>query len=457
MFSSFRNIFNVPELRRRLVITLGFLVVYRLGCLVAVPGINTAALEQWMKAASSGMLGGVLGIMGLFTGGAFQQMAVFGLGVMPYISASIIIQLLTTSVPYLEALAKEGEAGRKKIRRIERYLTVGLCLFQSYVMVKWIEAYGPRMGAGELSIVSPYIKPLQFEIMALLAMTAGSIFLMWVGEQMTEYGIGNGISLIIMAGIIARAPVAVYELLLQVDWKFEGGQGKFGILYLLMLLTLLFAIIVAVVLITQAQRRIPMQQAKQTRGRRVIGGQRHYMPLRVNQAGVIPIIFASSLLVFPQMLLNALSMALPALGPVAESFRYNKGFVYISLYAMLVIFFCFFWTAVTFNPTQMSENLRDYGSFIPGIRPGKHTADHLEQVMMRITLAGSAFLAVIAIVPLLMSNISGLERNIAYFYGGTGLLIVVGVALDLVEQIETHLLMRHYEGFMRKGRIRGRR
>jgi preprotein translocase subunit SecY len=457
MLSSLRNIFNVPELRRRLLITFIFLIVYRLGCLVAMPGINTAALQSAMDRAASGMLGGVVGIMGMFTGGAFQRMAVFGLGVMPYISASIIIQLLTTSVPYLEALAKEGESGRKKIRRIERYVTVALCLFQSYVMVKVIESQGGRLAAGEMSIISPHVSVLQFEIMAVLAMSAGSIFLMWIGEQMTEYGIGNGISIIIMAGIIARAPVAVYELFLRVDWTFEGAPGKIGILYVIVLVAVLLAIVLGVVLITQAQRRIPMQQAKQTRGRKIIGGQRHYMPLRVNQAGVIPIIFASSLLIFPQMVFSALARVSPLFEGLSQEFARNSGFVYIASYATLVVFFCFFWTAVTFNPTQMSENLRDYGSFVPGIRPGKHTAEFLEKVMMRITLAGAGFLALIAVIPLLMMNFTGLDWYVTGFFGGTGLLIVVGVALDLVEQIETHLLMRHYEGFMRKGRIRGRR
>jgi preprotein translocase subunit SecY len=247
------------------------------------------------------------------------------------------------------------------------------------------------------------------------------------------------------------------ELLVKVDWKLEGSAGKIGLLYVLVLAALLVGIVIGVVLITQAQRRIPMQQAKQTRGRRVIGGQRHYMPLRVNQAGVIPIIFASSLLVFPTLIINAMAGSFPRIHNWLLPFQSGRGFTYIFLYAALVVFFCFFWTAVTFNPTQMSENLRDYGSFIPGIRPGKHTAEYIERVMMRITLAGAAFLAVIAIVPQLMTNFTTLDWYVTGFFGGTGLLIVVGVALDLVERVETHLLMRHYEGFMRKGRIRGRR
>jgi preprotein translocase subunit SecY len=458
MLSSVRNIFNVPELRRRLLITAVLLAVFRLGCIIPVPGINTAAIAEQMARAAQGTFGTMFGLMGLFTGAAFQRMAVFALGVMPYISASIILQLLTTSVPYLEALAKEGEAGRKKIRRIERYVTVGLCLFQSYVMVKLIEQMSTRSTSGHLSVISPEVGILQFEIMAVLAMTAGSVFLMWLGEQMTEYGIGNGISLIIMGGIVARAPQAIGELLTRVDWRFEGeASGKLNLLYILILAVLLVGIVLGVVLITQAQRRIPMQQAKQTRGRRQIGGQRHYMPLRVNQAGVIPIIFASSLLVFPTMIIRALESYFPAVDTILGGFLGQRGFLYIFLYIVLVVFFCFFWTAVTFNPTQMSENLRDYGSFVPGIRPGKRTAEYLEHVMMRITMAGAAFLAIIAAIPQLMANATGLDWYVTGFFGGTGLLIVVGVALDLVERVETHLLMRHYEGFMRKGRIRGRR
>jgi len=454
---SIRNIFSVPELRRRLLITAGLLVVFRLGCLIPVPGVNTAAIKTYMDQAAEGALGGVFGLMGLFTGQAFQRMAVFGLGVMPYISASIIIQLLTTSVPYLEALSKEGEAGRKKIRRIERYVTLGLCLFQGYVMVQLIERGVGRGAGGELTLVSPHVTTLQFEIMAVLAMATGSLFLMWVGEQMTEYGIGNGISLIIMGGIIARVPAALNELIPRIDWRFEGEPGKIGILYIILLAVILAAIVFAVVLITQAQRRIPMQQAKQTRGRRIIGGQRHYMPLRVNQAGVIPIIFASSLLIFPQMILGALSRHFTWAEFLNEAFTKGGGFTYLFLYMGLIVFFCFFWTAVTFNPTQMSENLRDYGSFVPGIRPGRRTAEYLEHVMMRITMAGAVFLAIIAAIPQLMTNLTNLGWTVTGFYGGTGLLIVVGVALDLVERVETHLLMRHYEGFMRKGRIRGRR
>ncbi|MHC4712348.1 MAG: preprotein translocase subunit SecY [Planctomycetota bacterium] len=455
MLDSVRNIFKVPELRRRILITIGLLLVFRFGCLIPVPGINTAAVKAMMDRAAEGAFGAFFGLASLFTGGAFARMALFSLGVMPYISASIIIQLLTTSIPYLENLAKEGEAGRKKIRRIERYVTLGLCLFQGFMWVKYIQSVGGVTGTG-LSLVSPAVQEWQFQIMAVLAMASGSIFLMWLGEQMTEYGIGNGISLIIMGGIVARAPGAVQQVLGRVDWKLEGGSGQIGIIMLLALLVLFVGIVIGVVLITQGQRRIPMQQAKHTRGRRVYGGQRHYMPLRVNQAGVIPIIFASSLLMFPQMIIRYVAAHSPGLGVILAGFLNGQGFLYVFLYATLIIFFCFFWTAVTFNPQQMSDNLRDYGSFIPGIRPGRRTAEYLEKVMTRVTLAGAGFLAAIAIIPNLVSNATDLDIA-AGFYGGTGLLIVVGVALDLVERIETHLLMRHYEGFMRKGRIRGRR
>lgn len=456
MLGPLRNIFKVPELRRRILITVGLLLVYRLGCLIPVPGINTAAVAEMMESAREGALGAFFGMANLFTGGAFSRMAVFGLGVMPYISASIIIQLLTTSVPYLENLAKEGEAGRKKIRRIERYMTLGLCLFQGFMWVKWVERAMGQSGTGQ-SLISSSVSTWQFEIMAVLALATGSIFLMWLGEQMTEFGIGNGISLIIMGGIVARAPSALGQVLMNVDWTFEGTVGRMGIITIIGLLVLFVGIVVAVVVITQGQRRIPMQQAKHTRGRRVYGGQRHYMPLRVNQAGVIPIIFASSLLMFPAMIIRALEGNFPRFSVLFSGLAQNQGFLYILFFATLIIFFCFFWTAVTFNPQQMSDNLRDYGSFIPGIRPGRRTAEYIEKVMTRITLAGAAFLALIAIVPSLVSTATGLNMMAASFYGGTGLLIVVGVALDLVERIETHLLMRHYEGFMRKGRIRGRR
>lgn len=455
MLDSVRNMFKVPELRRRILITVGLLMVYRLGCMVPIPGVNTAVVSEMMERVSTGALGAVFGMANLFTGGALGRAALFSLGVMPYISASIIIQLLTTSVPYLEALSKEGEGGRKKIRRIERYVTLGLCLFQGFVMVMLLQK-GGQAGTGR-SLVSPAVEPWQFQIMGVLALATGSLFLMWLGEQMTEYGIGNGISLIIMGGIVARAPLAVGRVLAGVDWKLEGESGRMGIITLLGLLTLFTGIVVGVVLITQGQRRIPMQQAKQTRGRRIYGGQRHYMPLRVNQAGVIPIIFGGALLMFPSMIVTALSGPLPRFATLMEGLVARSGWLYISLYAGLIIFFCFFWTAVTFNPQQMSDNLRDYGSFIPGIRPGRRTAEYIERVMTRITLAGAAFLAIIAIVPDLVSTWTNLPYAAAGFYGGTGLLIVVGVALDLVERIETHLLMRHYEGFMRKGRIRGRR
>ncbi len=457
MTSSVRNIFNIPELRKRLLFTMGLLVVFRIGCLLPVPGVNAAAVSDLITSAQGGQgaFGAVFGMMNLFTGGALRYMALFSLGVMPYISASIIIQLLTTSVPFLEALSKEGEAGRKKIRRIERYLTVALCIFQAYVFVRLIEGMS-QTGAGP-SIISPELRRWQFELLAILGMTAGSIFLMWVGEQMTEYGIGNGVSMIIMAGIIARAPLAVWDVVTKLHWGLEAQPGEMSILMLLVMMVLFVAIIMGVVLITQAQRRIPMQQAKQTRGRRVYGGQRHYMPLRVNQAGVIPIIFASSLLVFPSLVIRSLQNVAPRVYNWLAPMAGGRGFLYITLYAGLIIFFCFFWTAVTFNPQQMSDNLRDYGSFIPGIRPGRNTAQYLERVMMRITMAGGVFLAIIAILPTILSNYTNLQWQVTGFFGGTGLLIVVGVALDFVERIETHLLMRHYEGFMRKGRIRGRR
>jgi len=390
-----------------------------------------------------------LGFIGAITGGTMGPF-LFCLGIMPYISASIVLQLLTTVVPSLEKLAKEGEAGRKKINEYTRYLTVLLCVIQG-VMI--LTAKQGQWLAGNEDISRPF-----YTITAMTAITAGTIFLMWLGEQIDEFGIGNGISLIIMAGIVDRLPAVAKILMSEGSWSLTESSG-ISIGTMLLIVAMFVGIVLGVVMITQGQRRIPIQQAKMVRGRRVFGSsQRQYLPLRINQAGVIPVIFASSLLIVPPMLFNYLASTWPngfTYG-LQGAFQYG-GVIYQLLYVGLIFVFCYFWTAIQFKPNEMAENLRDYGSFIPGMRPGRRTAEYLEKVMNRITYVGAAFLAIIAIIPLVVSNLTHVPQMITGFLGGTGLLIIVSVALDVVQRIESHLIMRHYEGFLTTGRIRGRR
>jgi len=460
------NIFRVPELRRKILITLGLLVLCRVGVYVPIPGVNTHAvsrsLQQAREQEGEGGLGTrMIGLVDMFAGGALKRCTVFALGVMPYISASIIFQLLTTVVKPLEELSKEGEAGRKKINQYTRYATVLLCIVQGFFIAKWIK--GLETPPGTPGFVAEGAG-FSYWISAVFSVTAGTIFLMWIGEQITEFGIGNGISLIIMANIIARMPTAIGDLIRN---KFEFSlsatqENRYGLLMAAGLIIMYVAVVVGVVIIQQAQRRITVQQAKHTRGRRVYGGQRHYMPLRVNQAGVIPIIFAQSLLSFPGLIIAAIYRAAAPgglknfLGELQTQMA-PGAFLYVMVYVLLIFFFCFFWTAIVFNPIKMAEDMKQYGHFIPGIRPGNRTADYLEKLMTRITLAGAAFLAVIAILPQLVSRGMNLPYQAASLYGGTGLLIVVGVALDLVQKIESHLVMRHYDGFIKGTRIRGSR
>jgi preprotein translocase subunit SecY len=440
MFDSFANMFRIPELRKKILFTLGIFIIYRFGCLLPVPGVNAEALAEFFRRQAGGTLNQLFGMVTILSGGALQQATVFALGIMPYISATIIFQLLTGVIPTLEKLRKEGESGLKKIRQYERYTTVVLCLIQGTVLVSWLRRVSltegnPVFEEGRLVMLT-----------ALVTMTTGTMLLMWLGDQITQYGIGNGISLIIMAGIIDRLPVAIMQMYNE---KPEAGTIVF-------LITAFVFVVAGVVLITQGQRRIPVQQAKHTRGRRVYGGQRQYLPFRVNHAGVMPVIFASTLLIFPGAIARGLSQ-IAAFQWIYENFFTRGTWVYVSLYVMLIYFFSYFWTSLMFKPKDLSENLQDYGSFLPGIRPGPRTADYLENVMTHITLAGATFLAVVAITPQILQEAMGIGGWMAGFYGGTSLLIVVGVALDLVEKIESHLMMRHYEGFMRKGRIRGRR
>ena len=439
MLSAFKNVLRIHELRRRLLFTVGLLVVFRLGCHVPTPGIDGEALSQFFEQAK----GTLFGLADLFTGGALRQLAVFGLGIMPYISASIIFQLLTAVVPALEQLAKEGEAGRRKIQQYTRYSTVLICIFQAFMISKWLE--NPDSFGGAVIVLSP---GWHFRIMTIITLTAGTIFVMWLGEQITDHGIGNGISLIITANIISRMPVAFLKAL---ELLRLGQIKPFMAIFLGAVAVVMTA---GVVILTQAQRRIPVQHAKRIVGRKVYSQQSSYIPLRVNHAGMIPVIFAASILMFPATLTQfSNSEFLQNIGALL-----NPGtFLYNALYVILIVGFCYFYTAMTFNPVTIADNMKKYGSFIPGIRPGKSTSDYFYRIMNRITIAGAIGLAFIAIIPTLISSGFRIDPLVASFCGGTGTIIVVGVVLDTVRQVESQLLMRHYDGFMKKGKIRGRR
>ena len=451
------NCFRIPELRRKILFTVVMLLVFRAGAFVPIPGVNTAAVSE-----AAGQFGrGALGLVDMFSGGALSKCAVLGLGIMPYISASIIFQLLATVIKPLEELQKEGEAGQRKINQYTRYATVLLCIVQATFMARMVE--GLRTPAGEYVVASR--EGIGFEFTCIVALTAGTLLLMWIGEQIQEHGVGNGISLLIMAGIVARMPPMLRQVWrTQVDSDLVNpADDKIGIVGLAGMILMYVLVVVGVVLLHQGQRRITIQTAKQIKGRRVFGGQRYYLPLKVGAAGVIPIIFAQSLLTFPQMILGKLARgAAPGglWGWVTQNlyalFAYDS-FSYLVIYVALIMFFSFFWTAVQFNPIKMADEMKNQGNFIPGIRPGKRTSEYFERIMTRITLAGSAFIALIAVLPLLVQRMTNLGP-VAYIYGGTGILIVVGVALDLVQKIENHLLMRHYDGFLKSGtRLRGRR
>jgi preprotein translocase subunit SecY len=451
------TIFKIPELRRKIFITALFLIIYRIGYYIPLPIVNQQELAKTMANAQSSTLGQVLGFVSLFSGGNLSNACIFALGIMPYISASIILQLLSSSglSPYLEKLRKEPN-GQKKINEYTRYLTVPICLVQAFFLYNGLFNTG---GAGQSGTLyqgySDGFALYYYGLAAVLTMTAGCIFLMWLGEQIDEYGIGNGISLIIMAGIVARIPDATKVLIFDpATGKVKdslltlgGGTGDISFEKLLLLIALFIAVVVGVIAISKGQRRIPTQSAKHVRGRRVYGGTRQFLPLKVNQAGVMPVIFASSLLILPAFLFRILAeRGFGWAQSPANNFQRNSGFVYNMLYIGLIYFFCYFWTAITFNPKDMANNLKDYGSFIPGYRPGKKTADYLEKVLMRITYVGAAFLAVIAIIPNLISSELEVPYQVAAFYGGTGLLIVVSVVLDLVQKINSHLVMRNYPG-----------
>jgi preprotein translocase subunit SecY len=449
MLAKFATIFKIPELRRKIFLTLFLLFVYRLGFYITLPTIDQGAMKSIFDSMreSNNALGNTLKMVELFSASSFGNSTIFGLGIMPYISASIILQLLGSVYPPLEKLQKEGEAGRKKINEYTRYLTVVLCFFQSWMWIKYLTGMS---GGG--NIIYPAYTGIYPTFIAAMTMTAGTVFLMWIGEQIDEYGIGNGISLLIMAGILARIPAAIEGLINEFLLSGVHIGDNRGIESLLILAVLFVAVIVGVIFITQGQRRIPTQSAKHVRGRRVWGGQRQYLPLRVNQAGVMPIIFASSLLMFPNLALQWLGQTSigesSLIRQLAASFSGEKGYIYNICYIALIYFFCYFWTAITFNPKDMANNLKDYGSFIPGHRPGRRTAEYLERVMVRITYVGAAFLALVAVIPTVVQNFLSIDFVVASFFGGTGLLIVVSVGLDLVQKIDSHLVMRNYGGLL---------
>ncbi len=456
MFRTLRNVFKIPDLRNKVLFTLLLLALYRIGFHVPLPGIDQESMSRAAKSASGSGLGQLAEYFALFTGGDLQQSTIFGLGIMPYISASIIFQLLATVVPALEKLQKEGDTGRKKINEYTRYATVLLCLIQSVFWVNYMRS--------SRYVLQDYNDSTWFILMTLFGLTTGTLILMWLGEQIDEYGIGNGISLIIMSGIVARMPNAVIDVarLARIQMGGTSTGAEMDPPKILFLVVAFVGVVAGAILITQAQRRIPIQQAKHTRGRRVYGGQRQYLPLRVNHGGVMPIIFASSLLLFPSIIFDWLRNVFH--GGVTAGFwsflasSFGPGrYLYELAYIGMIFFFAYFWTTVQFQPKEMANNLRDYGSFIPGRRPGKRTADYLDTVMNRITYVGAGFLSIIAVIPSVVAIWLGIPYRVSAFLGGTGLLIVVSVALDLVQRIEAELVKRNYKGFLgdEGGRIKG--
>ena len=433
MLDGFSNASRIPELRRRLWFTAMMLVVYRAGVAVPTPGIDGQALAAFFDAASSTLFGWV----NLFSGGALERFSVFALGIMPYISVAIILDLLKVAWPYLDELYKEGEAGRRKISQYTRYGTVMLSVVQGFMIAVSLE-HIQAPGGG--SVV--YAPGWSFRVITVLTVTAGSMFVMWIGEQVTERGIGNGISLIIMSGIVARLPSA-----LSTTFQFVR-EGEMSLFVLILILLIVVGVTGGIVYVETSQRRIPIQYARRVVGRRVYGGQSSHLPLKINTAGVIPPIFASSILVFPATVATFL--------PAAKNYSAlltPGGWIYDVVYVALIVFFCYFYTAVTFNPVDVADNLKKYGGFVPGIRPGRVTAQYIDRVLSRITLFGAIYVSIVCVLPTLLIQ----RFNVPFYFGGTALLIVVGVALDTVAQIETHLLTRNYEGFMRRGRIKARR
>lgn len=435
MASKLGNITKVPELNKRIFFTLAMLIVYRVGVFVPTPGINGDALASFFQAAR----GTILDYFNMFSGGALENFSIFALGIMPYISASIILQLLTSVVPHLEKLSKEGEAGRRKITQYTRYGTVFLSIIQGFgISVGLEQMSGP---SGAMIVMNP---GWGFRLMTMLTLTAGTAFIMWLGEQITERGIGNGISLIIFAGIVARLPSAINNSVSLMK------TGEISLFIFLFIIVLMIAVVGVIVFAEQGQRRLPIQYPKRIVGRKVYGGQSSHLPLKINMAGVIPPIFASSILIFPATIINFTNI--PFLNVISDSLN-PTGLIYNLLYVAIIVFFCYFYTAIQFNPTEVADNLKKNGGFIPGMRPGKMTAEYIDRVLTRITLGGAIYLSAVCVLPSLLIGF----YNVPFFFGGTALLIVVGVALDTAQQIESHLLARQYDGLLKKGRVKGRK
>lgn len=424
-----KNIFSIEELRTRILNTLGFLLIFRLGSFVTLPGIDPSKLDE--------NVGGIFGLLDTFLGGAFSNASILALGIMPYISASIVLQLMTVAVPYFQKLQKEGDSGRKKINQITRVLTIAICLAQS---VGYLSATVP---AEAIVLENNFL----FRVSSMIILTSGTIFAMWLGEKITDKGIGNGISMLIMIGIISRFPGSIIA---------EGlSRGMGQLLIFVLELVALFFVVMATVALTQAVRRIPVQYAKQVVGNKIYGGQRQYIPLKVNSAGVMPIIFAQSLMFLPALIAQIWADQSDIAQYVGATFSRVESWQYNLVFAILIILFTFFYTAITINPSQIADDMKRNGGFIPGVKPGKQTSEFIDNVISKITLPGSVFLAIVAILPA-FAMIAGMNTGFAQFYGGTSLLIMVGVILDTLQQIESYLLMRHYEGMMKSGRVKGR-
>jgi preprotein translocase subunit SecY len=462
MISAFTNIFKIPELRQRVLFTLAMIVVMRIGAAITTPGVNAEVLRLWfLNTANSQSGAGVAELFNLFSGGALRNCAIFSLGIMPYISASIMMQLLTAVIPRLGKLARE-DGGRQKSMQYTRYVTLALCVFQGYLLALSLENPGSNPFLPEISKtieqigVSLVSDPgIGFRLLTVLTMGAGTMFLMWLGDQITDRGIGNGVSLVITVGILAELPAGLIQAWRTFVPTGEQTASQLNPVVLVLMIAFLFFVIAAVIAVTQAQRKVAIQYAKRVVGRKVYGGQTQYMPLKINYAGVMPIIFAQAILLFPSTIAQMAFPQSPLAAQVAQAL--TVGWPHYVFFAGMIFFFSYFWVATQFQPAQIAEDLKKYGGFIPGVRPGKPTADFLDYTMTRLTFAGAIFLTIIAVIPQLLSRQLQVPYMTSQFFGGTGLLIIVGVVLDTMRQVETHLLQRHYDGFLRKGRIRGAR
>jgi preprotein translocase subunit SecY len=435
VLEALQNIFKIPELKKRVFFSMGMLAVYRIGCFIPTPGIDRIALASFFKQAQ----GTLLGLFDMFSGGALERLSVFALGIMPYISSSIIFQLLTVVVPAIEKLSKEGESGRKKIIQYTRYGTMVLSVVQGLGIAIGLESM--RGPAGEMVVPAP---GWSFRLLTVITLTAGTAFIMWLGEQMSERGIGNGISLIIFAGIVCRIPTAIGNTIRLVN------AGQLSLFVIIFVLAIMFAVVAGIVFVERGQRRLPIHYAKRVVGLKTFNAQSSHLPLKVNMAGVIPPIFASSIIMFPATIANFINI--PWVQNAAKSLTPGN-WVYNIFFVAFIIFFCYFYTAVTFNPIDVAENIKKHGGYIPGIRPGKETSDFMDSVLTRLTFAGAIYISIVCVLPSILIG----KFNLPFYFGGTALLIAVGVGMDTVAQIESHLITRNYEGFMKGVRIRGRK